>query len=406
MTTETTRGTATYSPDDNKLRFYPRHRLSTEDYQRIRAAGFIWAAKQELFVAPMWTPGREDLLVDWSGEIEDEDKSLVDRAEERAERFEVYQEKRAGEAERAHDAVSQIVKHIPLGQPILIGHHSECRARKDAERIENGMRKAVKLWETSTYWKSRAAGALSHAKYKELSRVRARRIKTIEADQRKAQRDKAQAEKRLAFYSDPQSREVTRENGNLLIRDMLLSYEYGLSVCPVASHTRASLGRPIMQAPSRSDAMLSGLFRNRLLAGCHWEVRSRSARDHSWHQRSAHPPRPVPPDDRADRRLPEAHAARNTAGHVKSHSDVPSWPLGVARKSSRRRSVASPSSSSVADDQSQRLPSDEIEYCPYARPYEQSATKQPNSQGGSHRMRTIRVIRVSCFRPLAPWFWP
>ncbi len=47
------------------------------------------------------------------------------------------------------------------------------------------MRKAVKLWETSKYWTDRAAGAIRHAKYKELPAVRARRIKGLEADQRK-----------------------------------------------------------------------------------------------------------------------------------------------------------------------------------------------------------------------------
>jgi hypothetical protein len=42
------------------------------------------------------------------------------------------------------------------------------------------MRKAVRMWETADYWKSRAAGAIRHAKYKERPDVRARRIKTIE----------------------------------------------------------------------------------------------------------------------------------------------------------------------------------------------------------------------------------
>lgn len=195
-----TRGTATYSPDDNKLRFYPLHRLDREDYDRIKAAGFKWAPKQELFVAPAWTPGREDLLIEWCGEIDDEDTSLVDRAEERADRFGTYQQKRAAEADRTHAAVNEIANGIPLGQPILIGHHSERRARKDAERIQNGMSKAVKLWETSQYWKSRAVGAIAHAKYKELPQVRARRIKTIEADQRKAQREIDKATKTLAFW--------------------------------------------------------------------------------------------------------------------------------------------------------------------------------------------------------------
>ena len=42
------------------------------------------------------------------------------------------------------------------------------------------MRRAVQMWETSEYWKQRAAGALRHAKYKELPAVRHRRIKGLE----------------------------------------------------------------------------------------------------------------------------------------------------------------------------------------------------------------------------------
>lgn len=149
--------TATYSPEDNKLRLYASSRLDKETYERVKAAGFRWAPRQELFVAPMWTPSREDLLLELAGEIGDEDKTLVERQEERAERFTEY--------------------NIPLGQPILVGHHSERHARKDAERIENGMRRAVKMWDTAQYWKDRAAGAIQLAKYKERPDVRARRQK-------------------------------------------------------------------------------------------------------------------------------------------------------------------------------------------------------------------------------------
>jgi hypothetical protein len=136
---------ATYSPEDNKLRLYAETRLDPELYARVKAAGFIWAPKQDLFVAPMWTPGREDLLIELCGEVGDEDTSLIDRAEERAERFEDYSDKRGKDAERARAGVSAITDHIPLGQPILVGHHSEKHARKDAARIENGMQKRGQL---------------------------------------------------------------------------------------------------------------------------------------------------------------------------------------------------------------------------------------------------------------------
>lgn len=176
---------ATYSPDDNKLRLYSEERLSPEIYAKVRDAGFRWAPQQKLFVAPAWSPEREDLLLELCGEIEDDDTSLVDRAAERAERFEEYSDKRKEDAQRAHEAVSSIADNIPLGQPILVGHHSEARARRDAKKIQRGMEKAVRMWDTSKYWASRAKGALASAKYKELPGVRHRRIEGLEADVRR-----------------------------------------------------------------------------------------------------------------------------------------------------------------------------------------------------------------------------
>ncbi|HVZ88064.1 MAG TPA: DUF3560 domain-containing protein [Polyangia bacterium] len=193
--------TATYDPADNKIRIRASERLVREVYDRLRAAGFAWAPKQDLFVAPKWTPEREDLAIELAGDLDDEDTSLVDRAEDRAERFETYSEKRGAEAEGARAAVDAIAQRFEGGQPILVGHHSERRARKDKERIENGARKAIKLWQTSKYWTARAAGALRHAKYKERPDVRARRIKTIESDQHREERRRANAEKFSRLWS-------------------------------------------------------------------------------------------------------------------------------------------------------------------------------------------------------------
>lgn len=197
----TTTFTATYSPDDNKLRLYASARLDKETYDVVKAAGFRWAPKQELFVAPTWSPSREDLLIRLAGQIDDEDKSLVERAEERSDRFDGYSESRMADAESAQKAVHAIADNIPFGQPILVGHHSERHARADAKRIETGMRRAVNMWKTSTYWAERAQGCIRAAKYRELPAVRARRIKGIEADLRKVQKSKGTAEKELRAWT-------------------------------------------------------------------------------------------------------------------------------------------------------------------------------------------------------------
>jgi phospholipid N-methyltransferase len=193
--------TATYSPEDNKLRLYAASRLDTDLYARAKAAGFSWAPHQQLFVAPMWTPEREDLLIELAGTIDDEDTSLVERAEERANRFDDYRDNRLADATSAEKGVRAIMDSIPPGQPMLVGHHSEARARRDKKRIDSGMCRAVHIWETAEYWQQRAAGALRHAKYKERPAVRARRIKRIEADLRKSERNRAQAVAALAAWS-------------------------------------------------------------------------------------------------------------------------------------------------------------------------------------------------------------
>lgn len=186
---------ATYSPEDNKLRLYAESRLDRETYDRVRAAGFIWAPKQELFVAPSWAPSREDLLLELCGEIGDEDTTLVERAEQRAERFEDYSESRKEEADANAERARKLAYQIG-GQPILIGHHSEKHARADQKRIDNWSHNAVVNWKTAEYWKERAQGAVRLAKYKGL-----------EADLRKQERSLEHQKKRIAVWSVPMTLE-------------------------------------------------------------------------------------------------------------------------------------------------------------------------------------------------------
>lgn len=51
-----------------------------------------------------------------------------------------------------------IADNIPLGQPILVGHHSEGRARRDQARIEAGMRAGVESTDMAAHHRSKADG--------------------------------------------------------------------------------------------------------------------------------------------------------------------------------------------------------------------------------------------------------
>lgn len=181
-------GTATYSLSDDKIRIYTLARLPKEVYDRVHSLGFTNAPRQGFFFQT-WTPGREDLALELCGDIEDEDTTPAERAAARSERFAVYSAHAGERAASIRSNVEQMTDGIPLGQPILVGHHSQKRAEKVAEKIENGLRRAVDEYKRADYWEYRAASVLAHAERRERPDVVFRRIKTLEAALRKHQRE-------------------------------------------------------------------------------------------------------------------------------------------------------------------------------------------------------------------------
>jgi hypothetical protein len=179
---------ATYSPEDNKLRLYASTRLDAETFERVKAAGFHWAPKQELFVAPKWTPEREDLALELAGEIDPEEMTLAERAEIKAERLDNLANKRHGEAASLNQRADDLSQAFYMGQPILIGHHSERKARKAQERMNAAQGAAIKAEKAANYWLYRATGVERFANMKNNPRVRANRIKTLLAELRDLQR--------------------------------------------------------------------------------------------------------------------------------------------------------------------------------------------------------------------------
>lgn len=179
---------ATYSPEDNKIRLYASTRLDSDTFERVKAAGFHWAPKQELFVAPKWTPEREDLALELAGEIEPEEMTLAESAAIKSERLDNLAAKRHGEAVSLNARADELSQSFYMGQPILIGHHSERKARKTKERMDSAQGAAIKAEKAANYWLYRATGVEHFANMKNNPRVRANRIKTLLAELRDLQR--------------------------------------------------------------------------------------------------------------------------------------------------------------------------------------------------------------------------
>ncbi|PTR08656.1 MULTISPECIES: DUF3560 domain-containing protein [unclassified Novosphingobium] len=202
--------TATYSPEDNKLRLYASTRLDAETYERVKAAGFKWAPRQELFVAPSWTPAREDLAIELAGEIEPEEMTLAERAQAKAERLEELASKRHREANAFARRASELSEAFYMGQPILVGHHSERKARKTKERMDAAQAQANKAHQTANYWLYRASGVEHFANMKNDPRTRANRIKTLLAELRDLQRGINNAHAALAIWDNMTTDEKIR----------------------------------------------------------------------------------------------------------------------------------------------------------------------------------------------------
>lgn len=174
---------ATYCPEDNKLRLYVG-RVPREEYLALKEEGWTSTPKQSCDFVAVWSVRREKTALTYADYIGDEDQSPTDRAADRAERFSGYRDNRREEATGYADRYEE--------QPSVHGYQSQERADRAAARHELTGVKAYTQWEKAEYWQSRTAGVISHALHLCKPSVRMGRIKEIEADMRRIEKDAAE----------------------------------------------------------------------------------------------------------------------------------------------------------------------------------------------------------------------
>lgn len=82
-----------------------------------------------------------------------------ERQEARADRYRELAEKANKQSIDAYNYSHSMVAHIPPGQPILVGHHSEGAHRRLLARSWNTLGKSVKLGEKAEYFERKAEAA-------------------------------------------------------------------------------------------------------------------------------------------------------------------------------------------------------------------------------------------------------
>ncbi|WP_305840021.1 DUF3560 domain-containing protein [Photobacterium leiognathi] len=80
------------------------------------------------------------------------------RIESKRERLEARAEKAHQQSDCYYQSSKKLADMLPFGQPILIGHHSEARARRHADKIFNEMGKSVAASKKAAYLENKAMG--------------------------------------------------------------------------------------------------------------------------------------------------------------------------------------------------------------------------------------------------------
>ena len=123
----------------------------------------------------------------------------VERAAERAERLDAKATKLAAAADAEWERGRKIGEHIPFGQPILAGHHSQRRAERDRDRMRASADKSVALSREASQAAASAATAARTAQGTPVV-TRLRRIERKSAELR-------DVERRIASASSDEYRE-------------------------------------------------------------------------------------------------------------------------------------------------------------------------------------------------------
>ncbi|THA53267.1 DUF3560 domain-containing protein [Streptomyces sp. A1136] len=120
---------------------------------------------------------REDIARTF-GEAEAERE---ERAADRAARFSDRADRAADASKAALAEARRIGSAIPFGQPILVGHHSEKRHRRDLDRIDSNMRKGIDEGNRADHWAGRADAAAHYEQHRKDPGRTLRRLKELEA---------------------------------------------------------------------------------------------------------------------------------------------------------------------------------------------------------------------------------
>ena len=118
--------------------------------------------------------------------IADVEADMAARSDVRTERLTARAEQHNAAADNRYDAYRAVADRIPLGQPILIGHHSEGRHRRDLARMDKHMATMAEHHNKATRAARAAVASVAATGARYNPSTIANRISGLEAQERRA----------------------------------------------------------------------------------------------------------------------------------------------------------------------------------------------------------------------------
>ena len=198
--------------------------------RRWRGAFSFWDGDPSLEIA-------QAILDQGRLSFEEQQERKEERAERRAERYEQYSDNALKKSEQL-DKTNKAILDCMNGTPILIGHHSEKRHRRDLERIDNRIRRSIEETKKAEYYQGRVTHIdfKLHRQKKDLGYLH-NRIAENEARLRKLERDckgysdfesrKKEVEEKLSYFKKLRNQviEEQKENGRIIPSPLTIDKE-------------------------------------------------------------------------------------------------------------------------------------------------------------------------------------
>ncbi|MFI9026335.1 DUF3560 domain-containing protein [Streptomyces sp. NPDC053560] len=211
--------------------YVPRSRDREADMWRINGAKAALEADGHTVTVEIDEEARRTFA-----EAEDD---RVQQAEDRAERYSGYADNAARSSDARHERANQIARRFEGGQPILVGHHSEGRARRDQERIHTNMRASIADGKRADHWQNRVGAAENYEKHRKDPYRTLRRLEKLRADLRA----------QLRVHGEPDEVGSPSDRHGRLVRDLREEIAYWEDIVAKAEAAGVKIWRPDDFAP-------------------------------------------------------------------------------------------------------------------------------------------------------------